>query len=422
VPKKGEGLLSAPWNRGRGVVWQAALAVILALLAVAAGGGAALAMRHAQQVPIPSGSVVWVSPSDGDVISGESTLQVTAPDTTTLTTFYLDDRTIGVAARGSPWSAPWDTFRFANGPHQLLAVSRLLGGEVVKSRPIRVRVANTADPVVAAAGDIACSPLDPMYNNGQGAHTACRMMATSSLLAGRNLTAVLLLGDTQYLYGELAAYEASYDASWGRYKDISSPALGNHEYLTPGAAGYFAYFGIRAGDAAKGYYSFDLGSWHIVALNTQCEQVGGCGAGSAEDVWLRADLAAHTGTCTLAFGHIPRFSSSVRGDETQMLTFWQDLYKAGADLVLNGHEHEYERFAPMDAEGNLDLKQGIREIIAGTGGAEHEPFGNIRPNSEARSDRTFGVLLLTLHPAGYSWQFVPEHGGTFTDAGSANCH
>jgi len=317
--------------------------VILALLAVAAGGGVALAMRHAQQAPIASGNVTWVSPADGDVTSGEATLQVTAPDTASLTTFYLDDRAIGVATHGSPWSARWDTFRFANGPHLLRADSLVLGGGLVKSPVIRVRVANTTDPVVAAAGDIACSPLDPMYNNGQGTRTACHMMATSHLLDGRNLAAVLVLGDTQYLYGDLAAYEASYDASWGRYKDITSPAPGNHEYLSPGAAGYFAYFGIRAGDAAKGYYSFDLGSWHIVALNTQCDQVGGCGAGSPEDVWLRADLAAHTGMCTLTFGHLPRFSSSVRSDETQMLTFWQDLYKAGADLVVNGHEHEYER-------------------------------------------------------------------------------
>jgi hypothetical protein len=283
--------------------------------------------------------------------------------------------------------------------------------------------AHAASPVVAAAGDIACDPADPAYNGGDGTATACRMKATSDLLLGGGWSAVLLLGDNQYEDGALARYQASYDPTWGRVKGLTFPAPGNHEYGTAGAAGYFAYFGAAAGDPARGYYSFDLGAWHFVVLNSNCAAVGGCGPGSAQEQWLAADLAAHPGRCTLAYWHHPRFSSGQHGDDPTTQTFWSDLYGAGADVVLSGHDHIYERFAPQDPAGNADPGRGLRQFVVGTGGRNQTPFATVRPNSAARSSGVFGVLALTLYPNGYDWRFVPAAGGgSFADAGTGLCH
>jgi hypothetical protein len=213
----------------------------------------------------------------------------------------------------------------------------------------------------------------------------------------------------------------SYDASWGRLRTLSRPVPGNHEYLTPNATGYFTYFGAAGGDPTKGYYSYDIGDWHIIALNSACAFVGGCLAGSPQTVWLENDLAAHQNLCTLAYWHEPRFSSGVHGDDDSFGRWWLDLYNAGAEIVLNGHDHQYERLAPQDPDQN-PVANGIREFIAGTGGEEHEPVGVPVPNSEITNTDTFGVLKLTLRSSGYDWQFVPESGGTFTDSGSGTCH
>jgi calcineurin-like phosphoesterase family protein len=278
------------------------------------------------------------------------------------------------------------------------------------------------DPVIAAAGDIACDPVDTFYNFGQGTATACRMKATSDLLVGRSWDAVLLLGDNQYLTGTLAAYRASFGPTWGRLGSLLRPAAGNHEYLTPGAAGYYDYFGAAAGDRTQGWYSYDLGTWHVVALNSNCGDIGGCGPGSAQLRWLEADLAAHPRACTLAYWHHPRFSSGQHGDDATYDAFWRTLYAAGADLVLAGHDHDYERFAPQDPDGRADPAYGIREIVAGTGGRETRPFATIRSNSQLRNDQDLGVLKLRLRADGYDWEFLDAPGGTFTDSGSAGCH
>jgi hypothetical protein len=284
--------------------------------------------------------------------------------------------------------------------------------------------ARAAAPIVAAAGDIACNPADPSYNGGNGTATTCRMKATSDLLVGGGFTAVLLLGDNQYDDGALANYQASYDPTWGRVKGITYPAPGNHDYGTAGAAGYFTYFGAAAGDPARGYYSYDLGAWHLVVLNSNCTSLpGGCGPGSAQEQWLAADLAAHSGRCTLAYWHHPRFSSGQHGDDATFQTFWEDLYAAGADVVLVGHDHIYERFAPQDPAGNADPARGLREFVVGTGGRSQTPFATLRPNSVARSTGVFGVLSLTLYPNGYDWRFLPAAGGgSFADAGTGLCH
>jgi hypothetical protein len=267
--------------------------------------------------------------------------------------------------------------------------------------------ASADDPVVLAAGDIAsCASTGDE--------------ATAALLASIPGT-VLTLGDNAYDSGAAAEFASCYDPSWGAEKARTRPSPGNHEYVTPGAAGYFAYFGASAGDPAQGYYSFDLGAWHLIALNSNCGAIGGCDAGSPEETWLRADLVAHRSACTLAYWHHPRYSSGPHGDDARTQALWQALLDAGADVVLNGHDHTYERFALQDAGANAD-GNGIREFVVGTGGRSHYRIAATQPNSETHDTDTYGVLKLTLHAGSYDWQFVPVAGGTFTDAGTTVCH
>jgi acid phosphatase type 7 len=280
---------------------------------------------------------------------------------------------------------------------------------------------SSGDPVIATAGDIACDPSDGRWNGGAGISGACRELATSNILFSSNLAAVLPLGDDQYEDATWWKFMQSYDASWGRLFSLTKPVPGNHEYLTQGAAGYYNYFGSLAGDPTKGYYSYDIGTWHIIALNSECANIGGCGANSAEETWLRNDLNTHSNTCTLAYWHRPRFTSGLHGNDDTYATWWYDLYNAHADIVLNGHDHDYERFALQDDRQNPD-PNGVREFVVGTGGQEHEAFVTQAQNSQVFNNDTFGVLKLTLHPTSYDWQFVPEAGGTFTDSGTSSCH
>jgi hypothetical protein len=233
---------------------------------------------------------------------------------------------------------------------------------------------------------------------------------------------VLVLGDLQYNNGELANFNAYYNPTWGRFKAITYPTPGNHEYNTPNAAGYYAYFGARAGDPTKGYYSFDLGEWHIISLNSNCGDVS-CSATSTQVTWLKADLLANTKKCVLAFFHHPRFNSgATHGNSTSVTPFWDALYAAKADLVLSGHEHIYERFDPQTPAGVADATNGIRSWVVGTGGRALYGLDTAEPNSAVRNASTFGILTLTLKPAGYAWKFVPIAGQTFTDMGSGVCH
>jgi len=265
------------------------------------------------------------------------------------------------------------------------------------------------EAVLIGAGDIAdCSDL-------AGAE------ATAKLLEA-NPGTVMALGDLAYPNGTPDDFKC-YHKTWGRVKDRTRPAVGNHEFHSTGASYYFQYFGAAAGDPKTGYYSYDLGSWHIVVLNSECQQVGGCEAGSSQEKWLRADLAAHPVGCTLAYFHKPRFSSGLNhGNDPEVGAFWQALYDYNAELILNGHDHDYERFAPQDPGGNADPKRGIREFVVGTGGKNHREFGIRKSNSEVRNNHAFGVLKLTLKTTGYDWKFIPEAGKTFTDSGSGSCH
>jgi acid phosphatase type 7 len=285
--------------------------------------------------------------------------------------------------------------------------------------------ARAADPVVAAAGNIACDPASPYFAAGAGTPTNCRQRETAALLPA-GLSAVLPLGDAQYCCGTLASYTAVYDPTWGTAKAITHPVPGNRDYATAGAAGYFDYFNGpgaasgAAGNRAEGYYSFDLGAWHLVALNTNCTHVA-CAAGSAQERWLRADLAAHPTSCTLAYMHAGRFSSGRPGGALSMAPLYRVLYEGGADVALAGHARHYERFAPQTSVGRSPAF-GIRQFVVGTGGYSLGPIGTPKKNSEVRENTTFGVMELTLHPAGYSWRFIAPAGATFSDSGSGACH
>lgn len=289
-----------------------------------------------------------------------------------------------------------------------------------------------SDPVIAAAGDIACDPASSNFNAGHGTGSSCRQEYTANDLAGAQT--VLALGDNQYYCGGLAAFQQSYDLSWGRYKSITRPAVGNHEYLTSGGtgcdssningAGYFTYFGAAAGEQGKGYYSFDVGSWHLIALNTNCSSAGGCSSTSPQGKWLASDLATHPNTCTLAYWHIPLWSSGGRANNNSA-SMMQQLYNANVDVVLTGHDHIYERFAPQNAAGVADPARGIRAFVVGTGGSNHTSIPSVAANSEVRSSGTFGVIKMTLRPTSYDWSFQPSvvpGNGTFSDSGTSNCH
>lgn len=238
--------------------------------------------------------------------------------------------------------------------------------------------------------------------------------ATARLLDGIGGT-VFTLGDNAYFQGTRQQFRDCYEPTWGRHKARTRPVPGNHDYETPGAAPYFEYFGANAGLAGLGYYSFEIGGWHAVALNSNIPM----GGASSQAAWLREDLAASRSRCVIAFWHHPLFTSGPSGEAPATREFWRQLYAAGAEIVLNGHDHLFERFAPQDPDGRSDPARGIREFIVGTGGAFFYQPVTVRPNSEARIS-AFGVLKLTLAPDAYEWEFVPVSGPS--DRGSGQCH
>ena len=293
----------------------------------------------------------------------------------------------------------------------ILLIFATCSGILAQHSPASAQSSETKEPtaILVGAGDIAdCKDLS-------GAE------ATAKLLDKIPGT-VFAAGDLAYPDGSRENFQC-YDKTWGRAKSRTRPSPGNHEFHAAGATPYFDYFGPAAGDPKTGYYSYDLGSWHVIVLNSECKDVGGCDAGSPQEKWLRGDLASHPVACTLAYWHKPLFSSgSAHGNDLTVRSLWDALYAANADVVINGHDHDYERFAPQTPDGAPDSVRGIREFVVGTGGKNHRPFGEVKPNSEVRDATAFGVLKLTLRANGYDWQFIPEEGKTFTDSGSGACH
>ena len=268
-----------------------------------------------------------------------------------------------------------------------------------------------ADPVVAAAGDIACAPGSAVTAS------TCRHRAVSDkILADTAVGTVLILGDGQYPDGTLAQFKGSYDPTWGRLKSKTRPVPGNHEYNTPGATGYYDYFGARAGDRSKGYYSFDVGGWHVVALNSERDTT----ATGAQVAWLKADLKAHPNKCTLAFYHKPRWSAGEHGDSTVVAPFVQALYEANADIILNGHDHNYERLHPLNPSGVRDNVRGITQIVSGLGGKNTRTV-TPRATTAASNASSFGYSRLVLRN-GYADVSYRSAVGTYTDDTKVTCH
>ncbi|MEU6084641.1 metallophosphoesterase [Streptomyces sp. NPDC047108] len=263
--------------------------------------------------------------------------------------------------------------------------------------------------VVAAAGDISVNCGEPR----------CPDADTAELVEGWSPDAVVTMGDQRNDSASLEDFQKYFDPNWGRFKDLIKPSPGNHEYDgDPEATGYFDYFGEAARPQGKSWYSFDVGGWHMVSLNSEEDRK----ADGEQVRWLAEDLAATDKQCVMAYWHRPKYSSgSGHGDFPNMKPFWDVLQEHGADVVLNGHDHDYERFAPQDADGNATEK-GIRQFVVGTGGAWQRPFGETRPNSEFRLADTFGALKLTLEPGSFAWQFVDTEGTVHDEGGPTACH
>jgi hypothetical protein len=337
--------------------------------------------------------------------------------------FSPDGRFIAFAMGKAKRRAVWVMRTNGNGLRQLTNGS-------VGARAIDWQ-AEPGDPVVAGAGDIACDPSTPSFNDGYGSPGTCHERYTSDAMLKMDLDSVLMLGDAQYEDGTPDKWRLSYDPTWGRLKPLTHPVIGNHEYWEPTASAYFDYFNGAgqangpAGPRGQGWYSFDIGTWHVVVLNSNCDQVS-CAPGGPQEQWLRADLAAHPNVCTLAAMHHPLFSSGTsdegEGATPAVVSLWQALYDGNADVVLSGHEHAYERFAPLNPQGQIDPARGMRMLLTGTGGKNLQSPGGVRLGSETRQGESFGVVKLTLHPTSYDWQFVPDEPGGYTDAGTTSCH
>jgi peptidoglycan/xylan/chitin deacetylase (PgdA/CDA1 family) len=356
-------------------------------------------------------------------------------------TYYTTDGSTPTTA-----SPVWNFQPFTiNQPMTLKYFSVDNAGNVEPVETTTVQVAPNPDPIVGSAGDIACDPTAAGFNNGLGFGGDCVAASTANLLTG--IDAVLPLGDDQYNCGGVSAFEQAYGPTWGVKRAITYPVPGDKDWTTSGGtdcpatpgAGYQQYFSSSGGlfgsklpsvvnvSDTSAYYSYNLGSWHIIALNTSpcvLNDPGFCAAGSAQDLWLQNDLAHDTATCTLAYYQNPRWASTASGSggDSTMQQLWQDLYAGGADVVLNGDSHWYERFAPLNSSGAIDNTFGVRQFIVGTGGAGLEQPGTEVPTSQVLNATTHGIIKLTLHNGSYSWQFINNGESTFTDSGSASCH
>jgi len=371
--------------------------------------------------PPPPGSPVVTAPAGGSLPVG--------------TTYDLSTTFSDTSSNASPWNYDVDWGDGSNSSGAKSSIAPITGTHMyasVGNYTVTVSVTNNhgktgtgsgnvaaTAPVIIAAGDI--GDCDRTSDNHTG-----QLLDT---LAG----IVMPLGDNAYLSGTPTEFAQCYNAAWGRVKDRTKPVAGNHDYYNPrpdsvkNADGYFGYFGTAAGDPSKGYYDFTLGSWLVIVLNTGTESASYIAAGSAQEQWLRSELASHSQQCVVAMFHHPQFTSLagrplIRPETTPL---WNALYEGGADLVLNGHDHDYQRYAPMKPDGTADPAHGVRQITVGTGGGEglYTLPDTRPPNLEVGNSTTFGVLKLTLKDGGYDWRFIPAPGeGTFTDSGSGSCH
>ena len=401
---------------GRTIAWQSGTTAIATVngsglvQGIAAGSATITATSEGKS---GSATVSVTPPPVASVAVTPSSATIPANGTVQLTATPKDANGNPLSGRTVTWTSSAPSTAAVNGSGFVVglgagtATIRAMSEGVVGTAVVTVQSAS-GPAVLAGAGDIA----DCARASQEG---------TAKLLDGIAGT-VATFGDGAYPDGSLADYMNCFDPSWGRHKARTRPSTGNHEYnhgSAAGAPGYYAYWGKTAGDSGIGYYSYELGGWHVVVINSSLDM----SAGSTQERWLRADLAAHPATCTLAYWHHPRFSSGGNGSTLATQPIWQALYDFGADVVANGHDHDYERFAPQTPTGVLDNANGIREFVVGTGGNSLYSF-DIPPiaNSELRSNVNYGVIKFTLWPTSYDWDFVPVAGGTFSDHGSASCH
>jgi hypothetical protein len=299
----------------------------------------------------------------------------------------------------------------ANAPILILDWGSGAGASTTGDSEAPTQLAGT--PVVlAGAGDI--SDCD-----NEGDNVTASLI--DQVVAQNPSTTVFTAGDNVYPDGAPEDFDRCYDPTWGRHKDRTRPSPGNHDYNTEGANGYFGYFGEAAGDPGEGYYSYQAGDWLVISLNSNCDEVA-CDSGSPQEEWLRQQLEASEASCTAAYWHHPLFSSGDHGGDDSMRDIFATLYEYGAEIVLTGHDHNYERFAPQDPTGVHDPAGGIRQFVVGTGGTGNRGVDNPVPNSEARYSDSFGILALSLYTDGYEWQFIAEPGSTFVDVGIGTCH
>ena len=387
----------------------------LRLRVCSSSGGAVVNLRSVADITWPESSVTWNNqPAIGSTVAQASAASKGAWVSLDARSIVQTGGQVSMAVT-TPQSAEVcfaSRDSASNQPYLVVEASDPVPTATPTATPIPSPTPSS-DPIVTIAGDIS------------GGDAGGNANVTANLVESINPTVALTTGDNAYTAGTLSEYMTYYDPTWGRFKSRTRPAPGNHEYDSTDAQGYYDYFdGVGqsngpAGPRGKGYYSFNLGAWHLIALNPHIDT----STGSPQEQWLRADLVSNPGKCTLAYWHEPRFTSgSVHSNETGVASFWQDLYAARADLVFNGHNHQYERFAPQNPDGLADTANGIREFVVGTGGAGLYGFGTPGPNSEIRNGSTHGVLKLTLHQGSYEWSFVPVPGDIFTDSGSGSCH
>jgi hypothetical protein len=409
-------------------------------------GGVRLNQPVVGMAPTPSGRGYWLVASDGGVFSfGDAQFFGSTG------AIRLNQPVVGMAPTPSGrgyWLVASDGGVFSFGDARFFGST----GAIRLNQPVRGMVAHLGPPDPTLEGAHVSPPGTPgtpatpgtpnppappgspvatrvgagdIAQCGSGGPSASKAEASADVLDGiprDPLTKVFTAGDNAYDVGSAAQFSSCYDPTWGRHKDRTRPAPGNHEYGTTGAAGYFGYFGEAAGNAGQGWYSYDLGTWHVVVLNSNCSSIGGCAAGSPQNNWLRADLAASSAACTVAMWHHPRFNSgSSHGNNTEVIPLWDALYQYGADVILNGHEHVYERFAPQRSDGTRDDAFGLRQFTVGTGGANPVGWKTPVANSERRGTPN-GVQKLTLRADGYDWNFLPIAGQSFSDTGSGSCH
>jgi acid phosphatase type 7 len=304
-------------------------------------------------------------------------------------------------------------------PHLLLAAITITATLTIANGSSQIKAQTSRESTLIAAGDIASCPET-------GDDQTAKLI--QSMLEKTPAT-IAALGDLVYPTGKLETYQNCYGPTWGKFLKQTKAAIGNHDYANGTSQGYASYFGAAAGPSPEHYYSYDLGTgqekklgtWHVIVLNSNCWAVGGCEQGSKQYKWLQSDLEKNPNNCTLAYWHHPRFSSALHGNNEFMQDVWALLANSGVELVLNGHDHNYERFAPLNAAGQPS-KTGTRAFVVGTGGKNTYPFLITKPGSQVRKTNVFGVLELKLKASSYDWRFVPVAGKTFTDAGSTNCH